>query len=208
MATKPDQTKNTTGTDLEVLQSLEQSWKKSKGDVKRNTQSSLTWFRNLVTKNWRDIRTARMFRDKSLWASPLESHIGKMYFYEYKAESVDFYDRFPLAIIINKYEKNGNKYITALNLHWLPPVLRQAAFVSLLKLRTEKRYRPSTRMKLEWKLLENMANHELFKHCVKSYRADRFKSVMVEIPAPAWELALFLPLQRFVGGDKAEAWKI
>lgn len=205
---KPEPVKNNTGTDLEVLQSLEKSWVARKGDAKRNTRASLTWFRNLVTKNWRDVRTARMFRDQTLWKSPAECHIGKMYFYEYKAESVDFYDRYPLALIINKYVKDGHEYITALNMHWLPPALRQAAFVALLKLRTEKRYRANTRMKLEWRALNKMSEHPLFVQCVKSYRADRFKSVLVEIPAQSWELTLFLPLQRFVGGDKVSAWKI
>ena len=202
-----DEYQNTTGTELEVLQSLEKSWY-SKTDQRRNTQKSLNWFRNAVSKNWRDIRTARMFRDRNLWRSPVECSIGKCYFYEYKAETVDFYDKYPLAFIINKYEKNGQQYITALNMHWLPPALRMATFTAMLKLRTEKRYRSATRMKLEWKVLSKLSQHEAFEHCVKSYRADRFKSVLVEIPAPAWELVLFLPLQRWSMNSNSEAWKL
>lgn len=204
-----DQYQNNTGTDLEVLQSLEQSWVKNKGPgSRRNTANSLNWFRNIVSKNWRDIRTARMFRDRTLWKSPVECQVGKAYFYEYKAETVDFYDKYPLAFVINKYESKGHQYITALNMHWLPPALRMATFTAMLKLRTEKRYRTNTRLKLEWSVLKKMSEHQAFAHCVKSYRVDRFKSVMVEIPSASWELVLFLPLQRWSMNSNAEAWKL
>jgi len=199
---------NDTGTDLGLLQSLEQSWKQTNGTKKRNTAASATWFRNIVTKNWRDVRTARMFRDQKLWRNPSTATIGKCYFYEYQAESVDFYDRYPLAFIIDIYSKNGKGYVTALNMHWLPPALRQAAFKAILTLRTEKRYRSNTKLKMEWALLKAMSESNLFKHAIKCYRADRFKSVMVEIPSMSWELVLFLPTQRFVGGSKEQAWAI
>jgi hypothetical protein len=94
--------------------------------------------------------------------------------------------------------KDGVQIIVGLNMHYLKPKLRMIAFTSLLKFRSEKRYRKQTKLKLEWSMLKSMAEHPLFKHSVHAYRMDHVRSVFVEVPAQSWELALFLPTARWV----------
>lgn len=209
MSIMTEEYKNNTGTELDVLKSLEQSFKRVHGaDVRRNTQKSLNWFRQAVTKNYKNVRTARMFRDKSLWKNYGSIKQGSMAFFEYKAETVDFYDRYPLAFIIDKYTVKGKSYALGINLHWLQPAHRMAAMIALLRFRNEKRYRRSTKLQADWQILMGLSESIYFKHAVRLYRADRIKSTMVMIPAQSFELVAFLPLQRFVGGSKGQAYKL
>lgn len=202
---------NTTGTELEILQKIEKAfYRNNPGAVKRNTSASLDWFRNYVGKAHNKIGTGVMFRDRDTWKTKMT--FGKMYFFEYLAKhraTLPIWDRYPLIFPFSAYKaKDGVEIIVGLNMHYLPPVLRMAAFKALLKFRNEKRYRGKTKLKLEWEVLKALSESKYFKHAVHSYRADHFKSVFVEVPAPAWELALFLPVARWQKGTASEAWNI
>jgi hypothetical protein len=206
-----DEYVNKTGTDLEILQKIEQAWKSNnEADQKRNTTKSLDWFRKYVGRSFNKIGTGTMFRDRSLWSTKLVP--GKMFFFEYDPkwkEELPVYDRYPLVFPFSSYvAKDGMQIVLGLNMHYLPPALRMVAFKALLKLRTEKRYRKNTKLELEWSALKTMAESKYFAHAVHAYRMDHVKSVFVEIPAPGWELALFLPTARFMKGGKSLAWKI
>lgn len=132
-----------------------------------------------------------------------------MYFFEYDARGKDtlpVWDRYPLIFPISQYKNKQGELITiGLNLHYLKPKDRMAALIQILKFRTEKRYRPSTRLQLEWEMLKSMSNSNLYKHMIHSYLQVQVKSVLVEIPAQSWEMMLFLPVARFEG-DKSKAW--
>lgn len=206
-----DQYKNGTGTELEILQKIEQAWlRNNPGAMKRNTAKSLDWFRNYVTKAHNKVGTGTMFRDRNLWKKSMT--FGKMYFYEYDPKHKDtlpVYDTMPLVFPFSAYTaKDGAEIVLGLNMHYLPPALRMVAFRALLKLKSEKRYRTNTRLQMEWKVLTAMSESKYFKHAVHAYRMDHVRSVFVEVPSVAWELALFLPTARFKKGGKSEAWKI
>lgn len=210
MATKDTEKKpNNTGTELEILQKIEQAWKRNNpSSMKRNNAKSADWFRQYVTKAYNKTGTGTMFRDRSLWKSSMT--VGKLYFYEYDAKHKDtlpYWDRYPLVFPFSAYKaKDGAEIVLALNMHYLPPALRLVAFRALLKLKSEARFRKSTRLKLEWDTIKAMSESKYFKHAVHAYRMDHVRSTFVEIPAQAWELAMFLPLQRFQKGGKAAAW--
>jgi hypothetical protein len=197
---------NTTGTDLEVLHKIEKAWKRSSVQPdKRNTAASLDWFRKYVGRSFNKIGTGSMFRDRKTWKSQI--NYGKMYFFEYDAKHKDtlpVWDRYPIMFPFSGYKaKDGMTIVIGLNMHYLPPALRMVAFKALLKFRTEKRYRKSTKLDIEWQAIAAMAESKYFKHAVHSYRMDHVRSVFVEIPAQSWELALFLPTARWVGDKSA-----
>jgi hypothetical protein len=208
---KDDAYVNQTGTELEILQTIEKAWKRNNpNEEKRNTTKSLDWFRKYVGRSFNRVGTGTMFRDRKMWKSQMT--IGKMYFFEYLAKHRDtlpLWDRYPLIFPFTAYKaKDGAEIVVGLNMHYLPPALRMVAFRALLKLRTEKRYRKSTKLDMEWSLLKNMAESKYFAHAVHAYRLDHVKSVFVEVPAQAWEVALYLPTERFVGAGKTAAWKM
>lgn len=208
---------NNTDTELDILKNLEKSfYRANESSKKRNTEKSLKWFQQFVPKNFSRVRTARMFRDKSLWTSRIIP--GNMYFFEYDAKTKDIlpvWDQYPLIFPWDSWTggdgnfgESGVQYFIGVNLHYLPPALRFQAMKALLKLRNEKRYRESTRLKISWQVLSGLSQSRFFEHSVKIYRMDQVKSKFVKIPARSWEMAVYLPLARFKKGSKKEAWRI
>ncbi len=202
---------NKTGTDLEILKKMENAWFKNNPEKKkRNTVASLKWFSRYIPRSMNNARTSQMFRDRSMWKQKII--LGKLYFFEYDAihkDTLPVWDRYPMVYFFDTYRsKKGDKIYLGINLHYLPPALRFVAMRALLKLKTENRYRKSTRLRMTWDKLKAMAASKLFEHAVHAYRADHFKSVMVEVPAQSWEMAIYLPLARWQKGGKAKAWKM
>ena len=203
--------KNTTGTDLKVLQDLEKSYFESQGPKsRRNIKKSMDWFRKRVTKNFSSVRTARMFRDQELFSDGLT--LGKMHFFIYDPlhkDKLELWDTAPLVIPFSVYRtKDGSENVKALNFHYLSPVLRMAAFRALLRFKSRDRFVKSTKLDISWKVISTLAQSKYFEHAVKEYRMDQVRSKFVEIPSQSWELCLFLPLARFQKGSKSEAWKM
>lgn len=201
---------NNTGTELEILVNLEKTFRKNNpATVKRNTEASMDWFRKYVGRAYNRVGTGSMFRDRGLWKS--QASMGKMYFFEYDAlhkDTLPVWDRYPIVIFFDAYKsKAGDQILLGLNFHYLPPALRMAAFRGLLKFRTEKRYRRNTKLDFSWQVIKVLSQSKYYKHAVHAYRVDHLKSVLVEIPSQSWEMALFIPVQRFVGDISALAIK-
>ena len=93
--------------------------------VQPRTRESLQWFKKRL-KSVTRVQNNQILKDPLLnrVAKPL---MGRMYMYFYDPktkETLPYYDRFPLIIMVKK-EKGG---FTGLNLHYLPPVLRARFF--------------------------------------------------------------------------------
>jgi len=202
---------NKTGTELELLQSIEKSFFRANGiNASKHSEKAMDWFRREVGRNFNNVRMARMMRDRTMFKQKLE--MGQMFLVNYDAKHKDtlpIWDKWPLIIPFNSYKaKNGANIILGLNFHYLPPKLRLVAFRALLKFRNEKRYRKSTRLQFDWQVVSALSEHELFKKAVHAYDANHFKSMFVKIPAQSWTSVLFLPLARWEGGSNQKAWSI
>mgnify|MGYP000294802331 CR=1 FL=1 len=191
----------------ELLKKIEAKYfEKNPNRRKRNNAFSQDWFRKYASKNFSRIRTSQMMRDKEWFKSrPIP---GKMYMYVYDAKYKDelpYWDAFPLVFVLDdKYGKNNN--ILGLNLHYLPPALRLVVFRQMLKYRNEKRYRKSTRLKLEWQALKSLSTHHLFKAMIHQYKKDHLRSRLVEVPAEMWEIVISLPTARFQKASNKTVW--
>ena len=198
----------------EIIKRLIRSYKKNFGGTgaKRNIERSRKWFQRNATKS--AVRTSELFRSGSDWKQRgrgTQVTIGKMYFYQYDAEHKDtlpYWDKFPLIFPFDFFTTKGNNYMLGINMHYLPPVARLAVFTELLKLRDEKRFRGSTKLRLTYDKLKALSTNKLIAPCVKMYFLDskHILSNMVEVPADDWEIALFLPVARFQGASNAEVY--
>ena len=131
--------------------------------------------------------------------------MGRMYMYFYDPKTKDilpYYDRFPLIVMV-KREKGG---FTGLNLHYLPPILRAKFFDRLTEF-TNNKYDESTRFRLTYNFLRASSKLELFKPCFKRYLTSQVESRITEVPATEWEVALFLPTDKFVKNSRQTVWK-
>lgn len=188
-------------------------------EAKRNIRRSHLWFMDRVSKdaNLTPNHMMKAFADSKKPVQGVRHIIGRMFYFKYDAlhkDTLPYWDMYPLVFFFNfvkgdgiKFGERGVTYLFGLNLHYLPPRLRLLVFEDIIKLRNEKAYRSKTRIRLTWAALKKFANHNLYKHCVKVYRADHFRSQMFEIEPQYWEVVLFMRTARFQKASQAEVWK-
>jgi hypothetical protein len=89
-----------------------------------------------------------------------------------------------------------------INLHYLPLKLRAALMDELYEISSDKKYDENTRLALSYKLLSGSSKYEAFKPCFKKYLYGHVKSKFIEIVSAEWDIALFLPTERFEKASK------
>lgn len=202
----------------EIIDSYIQKFTKaqqSNAVLARHTKESLDWFRKRVSKDLR-LNRRRLLRDhgdyRTRKGSESRSVIGRLYFFEYDAmeagdRELGVYDRFPMVFVFNTSTTNSDyKLVHAINMHYLVPRERALVYLKLLKIKNKKGWTNDTKLKASWSLLRSVADDNLLKRAVHSYRVDRIVGhKMVEIHAADWEVAVFLRLEQFInidgGGD-------
>lgn len=154
-------------------------------------------------KNLRNINREAIMKEDPIQRTQNEI-IGSMYMFFYDPKTKDtlpYYDRFPLVIVVGPAE--GGFY--GLNLHYLPPILRAKFLDALMDITNNKKYDKTTRFDLTYKLLKRSQKFKHFKPCFKHYLSDHVKSQFAKVPAPEWEIAVFLPMADF---RKANNFKV
>jgi len=131
---------------------------------------------------------------------------GFMYLFQYDPkykEDLPYYDRFPL---IFPFEDQGDSFL-AMNLHYLPHVYRARLLDYLYDLLNNEKYNETTRIRASYKLLNAASRYKYFKPCVKRYLHSHVRSRFLQIPANEWDIAMFLPLERFAKKSKNYVYK-
>ena len=172
--------------------------------IQPRTRESLQWFKKRL-KSVTRVQNNQILKDPLLNRVP-KPLMGRMYMYFYDPktkETLPYYDRFPLIIMVKK-ERNG---FTGLNLHYLPPVLRARFFDRLTQFTNNKKYDESTRFRLTYNFLRSSSKLEMFKPCFKRYLTSQITTKITEVPATEWEVALFLPTDKFVKNSRTTVWK-
>lgn len=121
---------------------------------------------------------------------------GHMYIFNYDPkhkETLPFYDRYPIVFPI-KIEADS---FLGLNLHYLPHLYRAKLMDALYDLTTDKKFDEKTRLRLSYNLLNSATKYKYFEPCVKRYLKSHVRSRFLNIPSNEWDIALFLPLERF-----------
>jgi len=175
----------------------------SAGKVPARTQDARNWYRNAAKKtSVSDSQLMRSDRDKL----KQNAAIGKMYafFYDPKhKKTLPYYDRFPLIFKV----KNVPDGFLGINLHYLPPSLRAKLMDALYDLIINERYDENTKLRLSYDILNSAAKYRWFKPTLKMYLNKHVRSRFLLIDAVEWDIALFLPTERFEKASKATVWK-
>ena len=168
------------------------------GEIPARTDSARDWYRNRARPT--RVTPDRLIRsDRERLTSRVM--IGRMYhfFYDPKhKKTLPYYDRFPL-IFPFKRVRGG---FLGINLHYLPLRLRAKLMDELYTLSRDNRYDENTRLRISYNILNGAAKYKYFKPCVKHYLTPHVKSRFLEVYAAEWDIALFLPTERFVGANK------
>tara|TARA_B100001996_G_scaffold108354_1_gene81845 strand:+ start:551 stop:1156 length:606 start_codon:yes stop_codon:yes gene_type:complete len=164
------------------------------------------WFRSIVnrTKGAFSSETPQKILTRS---EQLESKsvLGKMYFYSYDPKHKDklpWYDTFPLVFPIERY----NDGFLGLNFHYLAPKDRAILMDQLKMYANNKKYDETTKLKLTYNMLKGFTKIKRAKPTIHRYLTSKIKSKFVLVNADEWEVALFLPVERFRKANKKEVW--
>lgn len=173
------------------------------GQIPARTQDAREWFRETAGK-MRNLNERSLMRgDQSrLTTTPI---IGSMYMFYYDPkykEELAYYDRFPLIFPFRKVP--GGFY--GLNLHYLPLPLRARLMDGLYDYANNTRYDESTKIKMNYQLLTNVSKMRFFAPCVKHYLNEHVRSKFMYVYPSEWDIALFLPTERFAKKSKTQVW--
>ena len=175
------------------------------GKVPARTAKARDWYRN-AAKTYGSVKDGQFFgksSDKDRMAS--RPMIGGMYMYEYMAKgrkTLPYYDRMPL-IFPFKMIKGG---FYGLNMHYLPLPLRAKLMDALYETTNNKNYDETTKLKINYQILSKASKFEPFKPCVKRYLTSQVQSKFMYVYPSEWDIALFLPTERFTGATKSQVW--
>lgn len=174
-----------------------------KGELPARTASARDWYRKQA-KGVRSTPEAMIKADPDRFRNQVR--VGSMYhfFYDPKhKKTLPFYDRFPL---IFPFKKVPGGFL-GINLHYLPLPLRAKLMDALYGLSTNDRYDEKTKLKLSYDILNSGSKYKWFKPCVKHYLTAHVKSRFLEVYSSEWDIALFLPTERFVKANKNKVHK-
>lgn len=180
------------------------------GAAPGKSAESRDWFRRAATQVT-DVSAGKLLRadPDRLVARP---KIGGMYLFKYDPKgkkTLPYYDVFPLVFPFassgtgTRAPVSGQSF-HAINLHYLPLRMRAKLMDKLYELVTDKRYDDGTRLKLSYQVLSSVSRFELFRPCVKQYLVNQLQSKFFHVHSSEWDMALFLPLQKFVGAPMSQ----
>ena len=161
------------------------------------------WFREKVKQasastRMRAVTPAQLLKRQEEGSATL----GKMLFYKYDpkfAKKLPYWDMYPLVFPFEKAK--GGFY--GLNLHYIPPRDRAILMDQLKEYATNNKYDATTRLKITYNLLKGFGRAV---PCVKRYLGTNIRSNTVRINADEWEIAIFLPVERFQKEKKSVVW--
>ena len=183
---------------------------KSKLQSLDTDRKSRDWFRDKAQNiNKNSISPVQTVNDrKRVTRIGSLKEIGSLFLFNYNPktrQTLPYYDTFPIVFPFS-ITKTG---FLGLNLHYLPPAYRAVLMDNLYNLINSTDFsKDSTRLaKITYAYLNSQKNLKSFAPCVKSYLNTNIRSNIAFIPPSEWELALFLPLQRFQKQSEATVWK-
>ncbi len=173
------------------------------GQIPARTEAARTWYRNTASSYKRLDERQLMKGDVERLTNKIT--VGSMYMYYYDPKhkaTLPYYDRFPLVF---PYKKVQGGFM-GINMHYLPLQLRAKLMDSLYDVANNEQFDESTRLKLNYSILDSASKFKWFKPCVKHYLTAQLRSRFLYVYPSEWDVALFLPTERFQGATKQKVW--
>jgi hypothetical protein len=174
------------------------------GNIPARTQEARDWYRNTAQQQGK-INETSLLKGSDVTRFTNTPIIGQMYMFSYNAKFKDdlpYWDRFPLVFPFKKVPGG----FLGLNMHYLPLPYRAKLMDSLYTISNNKLYNDTTKLKLNYDLLNGASQFRYFKPTVKHYLTDHLTSRFLYVFPAEWDVALFLPLERFQKASKQKVW--
>ena len=195
-----------------IFDKIREQFKKGTTDLRAKAKGSIKSFAQMA-KSLTGKRVAgnEFFRDRERLINRISPiHIGKMvtFYYDPKLKAtLPYYDRFPLVIPIEIYD-NG---FLGLNLHYLPPRLRfilmETLYERVYKVENSNEINEKRRTQISYNILKRISSTRYYAPCVKRYLNNHLVSRIYKLRNEDWEMALYLPTERFEKASKQQIWR-
>jgi len=175
----------------------------------RGTREAMQWFKQLVREMFEQTELSpeeTILRDKSrLIQKSGYKREGSMYLFNYLPKGrakLKYYDTFPLVFILN-FTDDG---FLGLNLHYLPPSLRQRFFMMMRTKTRGSMENKWTRMHINYQLLKKNRAFRFYRPCIRKYKTKYIGSRILHIFPKDWDLVIHLPIERFKKSVRQAVW--
>jgi hypothetical protein len=163
--------------------------------LKPRSDAARQWFQNKIASDFKNITPTRLLKGE---AASHVSLLGGMFFFQYDAKHKDtlpVWDKFPLVIPMEFYPES----FLGINLHYLPYQSRAILLDKLIQVSGNKYLNENSRMRVTYDLVRSASKFREVKPCIKQYLYSHVKSQFLHVEPKEWDVAIFLPVQRFVG---------
>ena len=168
-----------------------------------DTEKSLNWYQTQV-KGLATIKPEKLMRNVPDTVTRILPGNMYMFFYDAKLkDKLPYWDQFPLVLPFRKVDGG----FIGLNLHYLPYATRFKLLGALHSFATDEKLNEDTRIRVTWSIIESASRLAPAKACVKHYLYEHVQSRFLHIKYPDWVIASQLPVERFVGANKASVWR-
>jgi hypothetical protein len=174
------------------------------GNIPARTQEARDWYRNTAQQQGK-INETSLLKGSDATRFTSSPRIGQMYMFTYNPKHKDtlpYWDRFPLVFPFRKVPGG----FLGMNMHYLPLPYRAKLMDGLYSITNNTLYNDTTKLKLNYDLLNGAAQFKYFKPTVKHYLSDHLTSKFLYIFPAEWDVALFLPLSRFQKAANQKVW--
>ncbi len=172
------------------------------GQIPGRSMTAKNWFRKQA-QSTTTTAEALIQKEQSRWTSKLLP--GRMYLFSYDPKhkkTLPFYDRYPLIFPVDLISGGFH----GINLHYLPFRLRAQLMDNLYELKNNSKFDQTTKLKMNYQILKSISKHNLIKPCFKHYLGSHVRSRFIEIQSAEWDIALFLPIARFMKQTQQQVW--
>ena len=175
------------------------------GQLTNKSTDAITWLRDKAS-NVRTVDTNRVIQ-QGVDRNRTNLQLGRMYLFSYDPKLKDtlpYHDKFPL---IFPFAKDATGF-WGINMHYLPFQFRAILMDSLYELINDTaKQDETTKLRLTYNVLNSAAKFKYFKPCVKHYLNSQVQSKFIYIMPNEWDVALFLPLHKFVGATASAVYR-
>ena len=182
-------------------------FEKNKYSLPQASKASKSWFdQQILLLHHQHINGSNVLKTAPQFTSIGKIMPGKLYLYRYDAKyksSLPYWDMFPLVF---PYEKTKDGFY-GLNFHYLPYQLRIKLLDKMMVFATNKNMDENTRLRYSWQLISGISKFKFAEPCIHRYLNSHIRTQCREITANNWATAMMLPVEGFVGANKAKVWQ-
>jgi len=172
------------------------------GDVERSDR----WYINAVRQFADGVNSPQSVFSSDLGSFETSIDSGNMMMFTYDAkhaETLPYYDKFPLSIIIEPLPNIGG--FSGINLHYLSPLLRANLLDRLMP--SIDKVDSDSKLRSDWSFVRNFSRFPETRKSTKRYLTQQIRGQMIEVNPRHWKSAIFLPVQQFQGASASKVYR-